>query len=102
MQEITDTAKGRSPDGLAIAGRQFIQAPFDSRQAPIDRGQPRRDRVHRRGHWLTAPGWRAAAQDGVEVLGVPAQGQRERFERAGAAAALGVLRCNSRTMATDT
>jgi hypothetical protein len=39
-------------------------------------------------HRLTQLGWGAAAQDGGEVLGVPAQGDRERFEGPGAASPL--------------
>jgi hypothetical protein len=89
MQEITDTTNGRLPAGLAIAGREFVQAPLDGCQASVDRGQPRRDGVYRRGRRLGALGRGVAAQDGVEVLGVPAQRQRQRFERAGTAAALG-------------
>ncbi len=89
MQEITDTTNGRSLNGLAIASRQLIQTPFDGSQAPIDRGQPGRDRIHRRRCWLTAIGRRATAQHGVEVFGVPTERQRERFERAGIAVALG-------------
>lgn len=89
MQEITDATDGRSLAGLVITGHQFVKAPFDGSQAPIDRGQPGRDRVHRRGHGLAPVGRGVTAQYGVEVLGVPAQRQRERFQGAGTAAALG-------------
>jgi hypothetical protein len=85
MQEITDTSNRRSPNGLAIASRQLIQTPFDGSQAPIDRGQPGRDRIHRRSCRLATIGRGVTPKHGVEVLGVPTKRQRERFERTGIA-----------------
>jgi hypothetical protein len=65
MQEITST-------GLAIAGRQFVEPPFDGCQAPVDGRQPGGHRINRRGRGLAL---------------------RRRWV---------VLRCNSRTIATET
>lgn len=45
--------------------------------------------VHRRGHGLAAIGRGVTAQDGVEVFGVPAQRERQRFQCPGITTALG-------------
>jgi hypothetical protein len=89
MREITETTTDRLPVGLVIAGCQLIQAPFDSCEASVDRGQFGEDGVHRGGGWLVTVRWGITTQQGVEVFGVPAQGHRERFQGAGITAALG-------------
>jgi hypothetical protein len=102
MQEITDTTNGRLLAGLAIAGHQFIQAPFDGREASIDRGQPGREGINGRGCRLTSIGRGVAAQDGVEVLGVHPSASDSASSVRVLRRRWAVLRCSSRTIATDT
>ena len=74
--------------GLTDARLDVDDAVLDRPQALLDRGQVPGDHVG--GEWRGGVhvGWLLAGQHGVQVAGVPAERDGERFEGAGAAAAL--------------